>query len=319
MENISNIKNYSRADQQPPNQSKYSPRQQQLLSCSQREALLPYEQSFLTKSENAESKSMDARVSAQPIPDSLISSKYSVLDEADMTLVQNQALATYLKSASPSACKNWLETYGHSCCAILSDTNTTLGTGYLIAPDVILTSKHILMPLLRSEARLQSISACFDDNPHSDRKIPFLYALEDGAQGDSKFDYVIIRLSKSVEMTPIPLLTEQPLGTSVVLHYPQGQEKQVSMGTFAGVSEYYQFESVYSSLTHHSSSGSSLGRASDGIIGWHTAYVKDGLRRGELFGSVKLNKPDSLLAKLLTNPWMLTSLVIYLKKLLIKH
>ena len=108
-------------------------------------------------------------------------------------------------------------------------------------------------------------------------------------------------------MTPIPLLTEQPLGTSVVLHYPQGQEKQVSMGTFAGVSEYYQFESVYSSLTHHSSSGSSLGRASDGIIGWHTAYVKDGLRRGELFGSVKLNKPDSLLAKLLTNPWMLTS------------
>ncbi len=256
------------------------------------------DEEFKDLQENSAFKQNELRQSAQPVPRNFFSDKsYSPL-EPELGDIENQRLNLCLESLDLSEFKRWLEDYGPSCCAVLSPTNSVLGTGYLIAPDVILTSKHILMPFINAELPLDLVSVCFEDDISTDQVFSVEHAVEDGSMQEQSFDYVLLKLKQPVETRkPIPLLAAQPSGKSFVVHFSKGNPKHVSVGDFSE-SDYLQLESIYSSLTHHNSSGSPLGAVSLGIIGWHTAYIKDGLRRGELFSSVKDAIPDSLLAKL---------------------
>ncbi len=177
---------------------------------------------------------------------------------------------------------NWAsdiaKTYSQSVGRIEDENGDSLGTSFLVHPQLVLVSKHAVM-----EKSISDLKLYFGD---SKEPIACTACLEDGAEM-ANADYLLLKLERRINTEILEKENAQPFGNIVSLHYPDssGPTQQLSIGQ-TRTSEYEQLEACYTTLTWHCSSGSPLINNEGKVIGFHTAYEKEGLRRGELFSSL---------------------------------
>lgn len=114
---------------------------------------------------------------------------------------------------------------------------TSCGTGFLIAPDLVLTNHHVLRNNVHEGVPPDMVEAWFnyERGPDgSDRAVHAVSALPDTIQGDAEFDWAVIRLSRAAaaDVTPLALRPTLPLGVDdrvYIIQHPAGGPKKVGM------------------------------------------------------------------------------------------
>lgn len=119
-----------------------------------------------------------------------------------------------------------------------------IGSGFLVAPDVVLTNRHVvddlLQPLATAPAAQFDYRASADGAPNPGEVIPLQGGKDDwliGGSPETELDYALIRLPKKLDRPVVP--TPVPYSFTAgdiyfILQHPKGAPMKIGAGTLVG-------------------------------------------------------------------------------------
>ncbi|NRD68456.1 trypsin-like peptidase domain-containing protein, partial [Corallococcus exiguus] len=202
----------------------------------------------------------------------------SVSGSALARIVQQSRLAL-----TPQAWRDRLTTLSRRVCRVELEGGRALGTGFLVAPDIVLTNSHViehrLLEALRVRfdlkvlpdriavhpGRVYAVTACLAQSPHSPADL--MHPRPREATRD-ELDYAFLQIQDApgedrvgdgprgfVPLAPSSPTAFEPGALALVVQHPKGRPMQVALDTFQTVNR-SQTRVTYCTNTHPGSSGS---------------------------------------------------------------
>ncbi|NBD13732.1 MULTISPECIES: trypsin-like peptidase domain-containing protein [Corallococcus] len=201
--------------------------------------------------------------------------------------VSGSALARIVQASrqalTPEVWRDRLTTLSRRVCRVELDGGRALGTGFLVAPDVVLTNSHVienrLVEALRVRfdlkvlpdriavhpGRVYAVTACLAQSPHSPADL--MHPRPREATRD-ELDYAFLQIQDApgedrlgdrsrgfVPLAPPSPTAFAPGSLALVVQHPKGRPMQVALDTFQAINR-SQTRVTYCTNTHPGSSGS---------------------------------------------------------------
>ncbi|RKG96493.1 serine protease [Corallococcus sp. CA053C] len=200
--------------------------------------------------------------------------------------VSGSALARIVQASkqalTPEVWRDRLATLSRRVCRVELDGGRALGTGFLVAPDVVLTNSHVIEHRLVEALRVRfdlkvlpdriavhpgrvfTVTACLAQSPHSPADL--MHPRPREATHD-ELDYAFLQIQDApgeellgarprgfipLPASPMPFT---PGALALVMQHPKGRPMQVALDTFQGVNRSHT-RVTYCTNTHPGSSGS---------------------------------------------------------------
>lgn len=208
----------------------------------------------------------------------LSSVQRSVSGSALARIVQQSRLAL-----TPQVWRDRLTTLSRRVCRVELEGGRALGTGFLVAPDVVLTNSHVIEHRLLEALRVRfdlkvlpdriavhpgrvfAVTACLAQSPHSPADL--MHPRPREATRD-ELDYAFLLIQDApgedrlgdqprgfIPLAPSSPTAFAPGALALVVQHPKGRPMQVALDTFQAVNR-SQTRVTYCTNTHPGSSGS---------------------------------------------------------------